>query len=70
MSGAAGYHQHSEFVMPYAGHSRLCILTCGKKDVDGRAQASGSDAVLRTSMPGHDDEYSASALQRGALLSQ
>jgi hypothetical protein len=26
-----------------------------KKDVDGRAQASESDAVLRTAMPGHDD---------------
>ena len=26
-----------------------------KKDVDGRAQASGSDAVLRTAMPGGDD---------------
>jgi hypothetical protein len=25
------------------------------KDVDGRAQASGSDAVLRTAMPGHDE---------------
>ena len=27
----------------------------GDQDVDGRAQASGSDAVLRTAMPGHDD---------------
>jgi hypothetical protein len=26
-----------------------------KQDVDGRAQASGSDAVLRTAMPGHDE---------------
>jgi hypothetical protein len=25
------------------------------KDVDGRAKASGSDAVLRTAMPGHDE---------------
>src|SRR5438552_1283628 len=25
-----------------------------KKDVDGRAQASGSDAVLQAAMPGHD----------------
>jgi hypothetical protein len=25
-----------------------------KQDVDGRAQASGSDAVLQTAMPGHD----------------
>jgi hypothetical protein len=24
------------------------------QDVDGRAKASGSDAVLRTAMPGHD----------------
>jgi len=31
------------------------FLAAEKKDVDGRAQASGSDAVLRTAMPGHDD---------------
>jgi hypothetical protein len=28
------------------------------KDVDGRAEASGSDAVLRTAMPGHDEKAS------------
>ena len=27
-----------------------------KKDVDARAKASGSDAVLRTDMPGHDED--------------
>jgi hypothetical protein len=26
-----------------------------QEDVDGRAQASGSDAVLRTALPGHDE---------------
>jgi hypothetical protein len=26
-----------------------------REDVDGRGKASGSDAVLRTAMPGHDD---------------
>jgi len=32
-------------------HSRFLGVS---KDVDGRAQASGSDAVLQTAMPGHD----------------
>jgi hypothetical protein len=30
------------------------VPTVGRKDVDGRAKASGSDAVLQTAMPGHD----------------
>src|SRR5260370_39601336 len=30
------------------------LVICGQ-DVDARAQASGSDAVLRTAMPGRDD---------------
>jgi hypothetical protein len=32
------------------------VLTTSKnEDVDAREQASGSDAVLWTAMPGHDD---------------
>jgi hypothetical protein len=31
------------------------LLRTSKKGVDGRAWASGSDAVLRTAMPGHDE---------------
>src|SRR3984893_10363965 len=30
------------------------VLSCVKNDVDGREEASGSDAVLQTAMPGHD----------------
>jgi hypothetical protein len=30
--------------------------SAGPKDVDGPDKASGSDAVLRTAMPGHDGE--------------
>jgi hypothetical protein len=33
-------------------HVFLILL---QQDVDGRAKASGSDAVLRTTMPGHDE---------------
>jgi hypothetical protein len=40
-----------------AGHPRLPCAPASK-DVDGRAQASGSDAVLRTAMPGHDEQSS------------
>jgi hypothetical protein len=32
----------------------VLLSSIGDKDVDGRAQSSGSDAVLRTAMPGHD----------------
>ena len=31
------------------------VFLSQSQDVDGRAQASGSDAVLRTAMPGHDE---------------
>jgi hypothetical protein len=30
------------------------FLSWGRKNVDARAEASGSDAVLQTAVPGHD----------------
>jgi hypothetical protein len=40
-------------VMPGLDPGIHAFVVLGK-DVDGRAQASGSDAVLRTAMPGYD----------------
>jgi hypothetical protein len=37
------------------------IFAYGVKDVDGRDIGERSDAVLRTAMPGHDDEYQCNA---------
>ena len=43
-------------VMPGLVPGIHVFTTLGQEqDVDGRAQASGSDAVLWTSMPGHDE---------------
>ena len=42
-------------VMPGLVPGIHVLLHWNKKDVDGRAQASGSDAVLQTAMPGHDE---------------
>ena len=46
---------------PQARHARLVpgihvFSYVQKKDVDGRAQTSGSDAVLWTAMLGHDEK--------------
>jgi hypothetical protein len=46
----------SQFVMPGLVPGIHVFTTCCTKDVDGRAQASGSAAVLQTAMPGDDEE--------------
>jgi hypothetical protein len=33
------------------------LIVSAKNDVDAQAQASGSDAVLRTATLGHDEDY-------------
>jgi hypothetical protein len=42
------------FVMPGLVPGIHDLLAGWEKDVDGRAEASGSDAVLWTAVPGHD----------------
>jgi hypothetical protein len=46
----------NELVMPGLEPGIHVSVTTCMKDVDGRAWASGSDAVLRTAMPGHDEK--------------
>ena len=41
-------------VMPGLVRGIHALTPCRTKEVDGRAQASGSDAVLQTATPGHD----------------
>jgi hypothetical protein len=46
----------AKLVMPGLVPGIHVFASLEQKDVDGWAKASGSDAVLRTTMPGHDEK--------------